>query len=170
MQRPEPEEYNPYFSRYISLVPDGNFIQLLKENSAEIMKFFENIPLDKHNHRYAEGKWSVKDILMHITDTERVMCYRALAAARGDNTTTLGNMDEDSYAANVDVTDRSLENILAEFRSLRRATEIFFENLDENASKFRARTETHPITARTVGFILIGHPKHHMGIINTRYL
>lgn len=170
MQRPEPEEHNPYFSRYISLVPDGDFIQLLKENSDEIVKFFENIPADKHNFRYAEGKWSVKDILMHITDTERVMCYRALTAARGDNTTVLGNMDEDTYAANVDTTVRSLDNILAEFSSLRAATEIFFENLDEMASKFRSKTETHPITARAVGYILIGHPKHHMKIITERYL
>ena len=79
-------------------------------------------------------------------------------------------MEEDLYAANVDTQVRTLESILSEFRSLRGATELFFENLGENQSKFKARTETHPITARAVGYILIGHPKHHMRIINEKYL
>lgn len=170
MKKPDKEEYLPYFDRYISLVPEGDFIKLLRENSEEVINFFESIPAEKHNYRYAEGKWSIKDILMHITDTERVMCYRALVAARGDNTSVLCNMDEDSYAANVDVSGRSLENILSEFRSIRSATEIFFENLGDEASKFKAKTETHPITARAVGYILIGHPVHHMHIIRERYL
>lgn len=169
MQRPEAEEYNPYFSRYISLVPEGNFMQLLKANSADILNFFSNIPEEKHNYRYAEGKWSIKDILMHITDTERVMMYRALVAARGDDTSILCNMEEDLYAANVNVNSRKLESILAEFTSLRTSTEIFFENLDEAASMFKAKTETHPITARAIGYILIGHPIHHINTINERY-
>jgi len=170
MQRPEAEEYNPYFNRYITLVPEGDFTELLKTNSRNIADFFRAIPHDKHNYRYAAGKWSIKDILMHITDTERVMMYRALVAARGDSTSILCNMDEDLYAANVNVSARSLESILAEFISLREATEIFFENLDEESSKFRAKTETHPITARAVGYILIGHPQHHIEVIKSRYL
>jgi uncharacterized damage-inducible protein DinB len=170
MNKPDKEEYNPYFDRYISLVPDGNFLNHLKENSKEIVSFFENIPHEKHNFSYAQGKWSIKDILMHIADAERVMCYRALVAARGDSTIILPNMEEDLYAANVDTQVRTLESILSEFRSLRRATELFFENLGENQSKFKALTETHPITARAVGYILIGHTKHHMQIINERYL
>lgn len=169
MQRPEPEEHNPYFTRYISLVPDGNYMQMLKDNSVDIVNFFSNIPVEKHNYRYAEGKWSIKDILMHITDTERVMMYRALAAARGDNTSVLCNMEEDLYAANVNVNNRKLESILAEFTSLRASTEIFFENLDEAASMFKAKTESHPITARAIGYILIGHPIHHINTINERY-
>lgn len=170
MQRPEAEEHNPYFSRYISLVPEGNYMELLRENTNVIFSFFKQIPEEKHNYRYAEGKWSIKDILMHITDTERVMMYRALVAARGDSTSILCNMEEDQYAANVNLKNRTLENILTEFTFLRQSTELFFENLDDNASKLRAQTETHPITARTVGYILIGHPMHHINIIKERYL
>lgn len=170
MNRPEPEEHNPYFTRYISLVPDGNYMQLLKANSADIINFFSKIPEEKHNYRYAEGKWSIKDILMHITDTERVMMYRALVAARGDDKIILGNMDENSYAANIDVSGRRLDSILEEFRTLRASTEIFFENIDENASKFRAKTDSYSITARTIGYILIGHPIHHIKTIEDRYL
>lgn len=169
MTKPEKEEYNPYFDRYISLVPEGDYIKLLKENSKEIINFFESIPAEKNNYHYAEGKWSIKDILMHITDTERVMCFRALVAARGDSTSVLCNMDEDSYAASVDLSGRTLENILSEFRALRTATEIFFENLSDTASLFRAKTKTHPITARAVGYVLIGHTMHHMQIISERY-
>lgn len=170
MKRPEPEEYNPYFNRYISLVPEGEFLTLLKTNSSDIFNFFENIPEEKHEYRYAEGKWSVKDILQHITDTERVMMYRALVAARGDVNTILSNMEEDSYAANAGAGKRTLDNILAEFRSLRASTEIFFESLGETATAKRANTETHPITARAVGYILIGHPMHHIKVIKDRYL
>ncbi len=169
MQKPEAKEYNPYFSRYISLVPEGNFLQLLKANSADILNFFSNIPEEKHNYRYSEGKWSIKDILMHITDTERVMMYRALVATRGDNKTVLPNMEEDLYASNVNVNNRQLESILTEFRTLRDSTEIFFENLDDNASKIMAKTESYPISARAVGYILIGHPMHHMKTIKDRY-
>jgi len=170
MIKPETDEYNPFFNRYISLVPDGNYIELLKTNSQDITDFFSGIPGEKHNYRYAAGKWSVKDILMHITDTERVMMYRALCAARGDSSIVLGNMDEDSYASNADVTDRTLESILSEFNSLRKSTEIFFENLREESTKLRAKTETHPITACAVGYILIGHPMHHMRVIKEKYL
>lgn len=170
MKRPEQEEYNPYFNRYISLVPDGDYISLLKASSSDIFNFFENIPEAKHEYRYAEGKWSIKDILQHITDTERVMMYRALVAARGDITAKLYNMDEDSYAANAVAGKRTLGDILSEFTSLRASTEIFFESLDEEASALRANTETHPITARAVGYILIGHPMHHIEVIKERYL
>lgn len=170
MKRPETEEYNPYFNRYISLVPEGDFMHLLKRNSAEILNFFSDIPEDRHYYRYAEGKWSIKDILQHITDTERVMMYRALVAARGDIQTTLSNMDEDSYAENAVAGKRTLGDILSEFSSLRASTEIFFESLDEEASALRANTETYPITARAVGFILIGHPMHHIKVIKERYL
>jgi uncharacterized damage-inducible protein DinB len=169
MNKPEPEEHNPYFTKYISLVPDGNYMQMLKDNSADIVNFFSNIPVEKHNYRYAEGKWSIKDILMHITDTERVMMYRALAAARGDDIITLQNMEEDLYAANVNVNDRGMESILSEFSALRVSTEIFFENLSEEASKFRAKTDTYPITARAIGYILIGHTMHHIKTIKEKY-
>lgn len=169
MNRPETEEYNPYFSRYISLVPQGNYIQLLQANTIEILDFFSGIPAEKHNHRYAEGKWSIKDIMMHITDTERVMMYRALAAARRDNSIVLCNMNENAYASNADVTNRTLKSIIMEFSSLRSSSEVFFENLGENESKFMARTETHPITARAIGYIIIGHPMHHIQIVKQRY-
>ncbi len=170
MNRPLAEEYNPYFNRYISLVPEGDFKTLFNKNTLEIIKFFESIPTGKHEYRYAEGKWSIKDILMHIADTERIMSYRALVAARGDSITVLYNMDEDEYAKNADVTNRSLKDILEEYVFIRKSAEKLFLNLTDKQSKYRAKTENFPITARAVGILLIGHAKHHMKTISERYL
>ena len=179
MKKPAKGEYNPYFERYIGLVPEGDYpegdyIELLKKNSKDTADFFEGIPAAKHDYRYAEGKWSIKEILNHIIDTERVMVYRALVAARGDRTTILHNMDENMYAANADVSGRTLEDLLEEFKALRRSTEKFFENLTEKASSLKANTLSglahYPITARAVGYVLIGHTSHHINTIKERYL
>jgi DinB superfamily len=108
MDRPKQGEFNPWYNRYIDLVPGGEYLTLLRENSGNTIKFFENFPVVKHDFRYAEDKWSIKEILQHLIDTERVMVYRALVAARGDKTTILHNYDENHYAANADVSDRSM--------------------------------------------------------------
>lgn len=174
MKRATKGEYNPYFEGYIGLVPEGNYIELLKKNSKDAAEFFESLPTAKHDYRYAKGKWSIKEILNHIIDTERVMVYRALVAARGDRTTILHNMDEDLYAANADVSGRTLEDLLEEFMALRRSTEKFFENLTDKASSLKANTLTglvnYPITAGVVGYVLIGHTSHHINTIKERYL
>lgn len=170
MQKPLQEEYKPYFKQYIDLVPDGNFIDLFRQNSADTIKFFESIPTDKHNYCYIENKWTVKEILMHIIDTERVMSYRSLVAIRGDDKTPLHNMDENMYAANVDVTNRTMDNLVSEFKAVRSSTEKLFENVTEEQSKFMADGVTHPVTARALGYVMIGHIKHHIRVIKERYL
>lgn len=174
MKRPIPGEYNPWYSRYIELVPDGDYNSMLRENSKNTIEFFEGIPDVKQDFRYAEGKWSIKDILQHLIDTERVMVYRALVAARADKSTILHNYDENHYAANADVSNRSLDEMLQEFRSLRASTEEFFRNITESQSELRARMLTdavhHPITARAIGYIIIGHINHHINTIKERYL
>ena len=170
MKKPLEGEYNPYFDRYISLVPDGYFHELLTENTNNTIRFFENIPSQKHDYRYANNKWSIKESLMHIIDTERVMSYRALVAIRADNSTVLCDMDENHYAANADVTDRSLASIVEEFASVRIATTLLYNHVTEAQSTFRARGAAYPFTARALGFIMIGHVVHHVNVITQRYL
>jgi DinB superfamily len=174
MDRPKQGEFNPWYNRYIDLVPGGEYLTLLRENSGNTIKFFENFPVVKHDFRYAEDKWSIKEILQHLIDTERVMVYRALVAARGDKTTILHNYDENHYAANADVSDRSMSDLLDEFRSLRSSTEKFFENINTQQSELKAKMLTeavhHPITARAIGYIIIGHINHHINTIKERYL
>src|SRR6202008_4761747 len=155
MNKPLAVEYKPYFERYIALVPAGNFLDVYKQNSRETAVFFEAIPLDKHNYSYAEGKWTVKDVLMHIIDTERVMSFRVLVAARGDNSTPLKSVDEDLYAKNVDVSKRSMSDLVEEFMLVRKTTEKLFEHMTEEQSRFLANGVDHPISARAIGYLLI---------------
>ncbi len=170
MKRPELNEYNPYFQRYIDLVEDGNFFDLLKQNTNDTIRFFENIASEKHNYSYAENKWTVKAVLMHIIDTERVFSYRVLVAARGDNTTKIQTYDDDAYASNVDVTNRSMESLLEEFKVVRRSAEILFENLTDTQSKFMANAVNYNITPRALAYIMIGHIQHHLNTLKERYL
>ena len=174
MTRPEKNEYNPHFTGYIDLVPEGGFTELLRENSEKTAEFFRSIPAIKHDYRYAEGKWSVKEILMHLIDTERVMVYRALVAARGDDKVLLPNMDENLYASGADVSGRSMDDLLEEFTALRKATEKFFESITEARSTFMVYTLSggvkSPMTARTTGYVIIGHIMHHINTLKERYI
>jgi len=170
MERPEANEFHANYQKYLDLVPAGGYVELLRQNSVDSATFFESIPLHRHDYKYAEGKWTVKEVLMHITDTERVFSYRALAAARGDGETPVYRMDEELYARNVDVTNRTMSDLISEFKAVRRATEYLFENLTDAQSQRWCNVVTHPMTARAIGYFLIGHVQHHIGVITDRYL
>jgi hypothetical protein len=98
MERPAPNEYSTGYQKYFDLIPLGDFDQCLSDNLNDTVTLFENVPADKHDYRYAEGKWSIKEVLLHIIDTERVFAYRGLAAARGDQSPVY-RMDEELYAS-----------------------------------------------------------------------
>lgn len=170
MLRPQPTEYAPYFQRYIDLIPDGNFAAVMAQNSADTIAFFRSIPAEKHNYRYAPGKWTVKDVLIHIIDTERVMSYRALAAARGDSNSTLALMDENLYAAGVDNTDRGMDSIIAELTALRASTELMLNSFSQPQSLQSSNVAGQMTTARAWAYIMLGHAQHHIHVIKERYL
>jgi uncharacterized damage-inducible protein DinB len=169
MQKPEVGEYHANYQKYFDLVAGGDYLSLLRQNSIDLIKRFEKIPVEKLDHKYAEGKWTIKEVLMHIIDTERVFAYRALVAARGDNLTPIYRMDEELYAKNVEVSHRSRESLLAEFKAVRRSTEQLFEQMTEAQSKLPCNITTHPMTARAIGYFMIGHILHHLNIIDERY-
>lgn len=170
MNKPLPSEYHPFYNGYIQLVPEGNFLQLLKSNTLQVNAFFSGIKKEKHDYRYATDKWTIKQILMHLIDTERVMAYRALTVSRGDNTSQLPNMDENLFASNVSVAGRSIEDLLNEFMVVRDATSLLFGYMTETQSTFTGFVLGHIITPRALGFVIIGHADHHMNIIRQRYL
>lgn len=170
MQKPSADEYNPNYQKYFDLVAEGEYLDLLRQNSSDTVTFFEKIPSEKLDYKYAQDKWTVKEVLMHIIDTERVFSYRALVAARGDNLTFHQRMDEKLYANNVEVSHRILESLLSEFKAVRSSTERLFENLTDAQSKRRCNIVTHPMTARAIGYFLIGHVQHHLNVIEARYL
>lgn len=170
MTRPLPSEYHPFYNGYIQLVPDGNYLQLLKANTLTINSFFSGIKRDRHDFRYQNDKWSIKQIMMHLIDTERVMCYRALTVSRGDKSSQLPNMDENLFAANASVTGRDMEDLLNEFMIVRDGTSMLFGYMNDVQSLFTGNLLGHVITPRALGYVIIGHTEHHMNIIRQRYL
>ena len=170
MQKPSSDEYATSYQKYFDLVSEGDYLSLLRQNSIETINYFGKIPDEKLDYKYAEDKWTIKEVLMHIIDTERVFSYRGLVAARGDNATPHYRMDEELYAKNVVVSHRTLENLLSEFKAVRASTEQLFGNLTDAQSELRCNIVTHPMTARAIGYFLIGHIQHHLNIIQERYL
>jgi hypothetical protein len=170
MKKPLPSEYHPFYNGYVQLVPDGNFLQLLKENTLEVKSFFNSIRADKQDHKYQPGKWTIRQILMHMTDTERVMSYRALTVSRGDIHATLPNMDENLFAVHANVSGRMMDDLLNEFLVVREATSLLFCYMNEAQSSFTGNVLGHAITPRALGYIIIGHAEHHMNVIRQKYL
>jgi uncharacterized damage-inducible protein DinB len=149
-------------------VPDGDFHQLLKENTSDVLNFFGSLPPQKHSHTYAKGKWTVKQVLQHIIDTERVFSYRALVVSRGD-LAQLPAFDEDDYVAKADTSDRSMQSLLEEFAAVRQSTAMLFANMTNADSAFLGNGPAHPVSARALGFMLIGHARHHLQVVADRY-
>ena len=169
MNRPLPTEYPPQYQPYINLVQNGNFLALLTLNKIDLSAFFKRIPKEKHNYKYAENKWTIKEVLMHLIDTERVFSYRALACARGDKT-SLPNMDENLYAQNVDVSTRTLQSLIEEFEAVRESSILLFEYMSEEKSRLLGHIGENAISARALGYLIIGHALHHIAVIKERYL
>lgn len=170
MTRPTPSEYHTFYNGYIQQVPDGNFLQLLKENTLEVKSFFSSIKKEKHDYRYQPGKWTIKQILLHIADTERVMSYRALTVSRGDVNAELPGMDENVFAANASVIGRTVDDLLHEFSVIREATTLLFGYMTEEQSRLQGKVLGHVITPRALGYIIIGHNMHHMIVVRQKYL
>lgn len=170
MTRPNPSEFHPFYNGYIQNVPDGNFLQVLKQNSLEIKAFFNSIKKEKHDYRYATGKWTIKQIIMHLCDTERVMSYRALTIARGDVNAMLSSMDENLYASHVDTSGRTIEDLVGELMVIREATAMLFGYMTDAQSMLTGNVLGHSISARALGYIIVGHAIHHMNIVQKKYL
>lgn len=171
MQQPQANEYRPFFQRYIDLVPEGDIIETLRQQAKEAVTFFTSLPADKHDYRYAPGKWSIKQVLMHIIDTERVMSYRTLVAARGDTTTVLHGMDENLYAETAPYSDRTMVDILDEFSAVRASTIYLFANISiEQSVQKASNSDGSYFTPSALAYILAGHLLHHTRVIQARYL
>ena len=170
MQRPETGDYNPYFQKYLDLTGQADFSELYIANTAAVEDFFSDIPETLHDYAYESGKWTVKQVLQHIIDTERVMAYRALVIARADDATKLFSMDQDLYADNADLTLRNMDGLIAEWLSLRNANRFMFESFSREQTLRKQLVFDHLTTPAALGYIIIGHANHHVRIINERYL
>jgi uncharacterized damage-inducible protein DinB len=170
IEKPKEGEYNPYAIKYIKLLPnDGLIIKHLKENFKAVKDFILSIPEEKLQYRYAENKWTIKEILVHIMDDERIYAYRALCIARNDKT-ELPGLEQDDYVPYSRANERSLKNILNEYATIRKATISLFENLDEAAFLRTGIANEHIVSVRALAYHIAGHELHHMNVIRERYL
>lgn len=157
------------FLKYIGKAADTDVVKAIRMNTKEIKKLLKNIPPKKRNHAYAEGKWTVKELLQHMIDAERVFAYRALRFARLD-ATPLPGFDENTWALAANKIDRKWDNLVTEFKTVRAATELLFESLGEPELLFTGTASNQPLNALAMGFVIAGHAKHHSDIIQERYL
>ena len=167
--RPQEGEFNPYYSKYIGLVPDGDIVKTLRQQLPETLSLLESIPEERAGYRYAEGKWSVKQLLAHLTDAERIFVYRALCIARGD-TQPLPGFEEDEYVRGAAFDSLPLAKIIAEFETVRAATLSFFDNLDDAAWAKKGNANGSGVSVRAIAYILAGHERHHRQVLKDRYL
>ena len=162
-------EYNTYYSNYINLVKHENLLIGLKDSFNKTLEFYESIPESKLNFWYAKGKWSIKEIIQHLLDSERVFAYRALCFSRKESI-ALPGFNQDDYLANSNANERSKTELINEYKAIRGATVALFASFTDNMLKQTGVASGSPMSARAAGFIIIGHESHHCNIIRERYL
>jgi hypothetical protein len=167
--RPDLSRVPSFYHNYISLVPQDDLLEAFNVQTPAFIQFIENIPPDKYDYRYATGKWTVKEVLQHIIDAERVFTYRALCFARKDPT-FLPGFDENSYADNAKADKRDWNNLVEEFKAVRMASEYLFASLDDDQLDATGTSNNNSIYVLGVGFIVVGHSLHHLKVIKERYL
>ncbi len=165
--KPEPHEYPPFMSRYVDLVADETPLATLK--SKPVGQLLQSLTETASQYRYAEGKWSIRELLGHLVDTERIFAYRALCMARGERQ-PLPGFDEDAYVENAGFERRTLQSLLAEYAAVREATVLLFGSFDEAALAQTGISNGNPVSVRALLHITAGHELHHAGILRERYL
>jgi len=166
---PEANEYAPFYARYVSLVPNGDILLTLEGQLSETLKLLRGITESQADSRYAPGKWSIKEVVGHITDTERIFAYRALRFARNDQT-PLPGFEQDDYVRYAAFDKYRLSDLTREFELVRQANLLLFRNLDEAAWHRRGTASEREISVRALAYIIAGHELHHVGILKERYL
>lgn len=162
-------EYSDFNATYIKAAGNVEMIEELEICLHDFIRFVQNIPMDKFDYRYAEGKWTIKDIIQHIIDTERIFAYRALRISRNDKT-LLPGFEQNYYVDNTNANDRNIQDLLTEFSAVRQSTLLLFKSFSEKQLKRMGTASNAAISVRAIGFIIIGHQKHHQKVFQERYL
>lgn len=169
MSRPLVGDYPAYYENYIQLTNGSNNMNELVQNfSNSLQEFYTSLPVDKENFSYAPGKWTPKDILQHVIDTERVMVYRMLTFARSDNK-NLPGFDEEWYAKRANANNRTLKSLQDEWVALRASTNQFLMSLTEEALTLSGTANNYKVTVNAMGFMLFGHLLHHKKVLQEKY-
>ena len=169
LEAPAASEHDPYYSRYIERVEGNQVSLILRQQRAEILEILNGLSEEQAGFRYAPEKWSIKEVIGHLIDTERVFVYRALCCARGEKQPQPG-FEQDDYVAEGRFDQRSVASLVAEYESVRGATLAFFEGLDPADFECTGVANDATISVRALVFILAGHESHHLSILRERYL
>ena len=167
--RPAASEYNPYYDRYISLVPEGDVTSTLATQIGETLTLIRALPDSAATYRYAPDKWSVSEVVGHIIDTERIFAGRALRFARNDPA-PLPGMEQDDYVRNATFDSYPLSELASELEAVRQSTLFLFKHMDEQAWTRRGVANNNEVSVRALAYIIAGHELHHREVLQTRYL
>jgi hypothetical protein len=165
---PESSEYAPYYGKYISLVGGHDVVAALEDQPRETLALLSTLSEEQGDYRYAPGKWSIKEMLGHVIDAERVFCYRALRFARNDRT-PLASFEQDEYVRSGNFGDCRLSDLIEEFIAVRRATVWLFRHLSADAWMRMGIASDNPVSVRALAYIVAGHELHHRRILQEKY-
>lgn len=168
LHRPQPDECPSYYHRYIERVPDGNIVRTLASQVEDSLRLLRAVPTEREGFRPSEDKWSVREVVGHVVDTERVMVYRALSIARGDPA-PLPSMEQDDWAGASNAAVRRLSDLADELEAVRRATVLFFAGVDGTAADRAGTASGFGFTVRAFPWIIAGHELHHRAILREKY-
>ncbi|HSR16419.1 MAG TPA: DinB family protein [Gemmatimonadales bacterium] len=169
IHRPDPSEYAAFYAGYVDQVPEGDIVALLEHQMVATAVLLADLTEAQGDHRYGPEKWSVKELVSHLSDAERVFSYRVLRFARGD-TTALPGFDQDPWAASSGCDRRTLVDVAEELRSVRTATLTLVRSLDAAAIGRGGIASGYPVTVRALIYIIAGHERHHLRVLRERYL
>lgn len=168
MTRPLETEYATFYQGYVAHVTEDDILPAMRSQIDALDVLLDRVPPERETYAYAEGKWSIRQIIGHLIDGERVFGYRALCIARGE-TQNLPGFDENAYMPNAPYEHVELEDLLSEFRLVRLSNIAMFRTLDETAWTRTGSANDSPVTVRALAYIMVGHARHHMGVLRERY-
>ena len=169
LSRPSTSEFAPYYGTYVNAMPDGDVVAALSDQAEETFALLSGLSEQEGSYRYAPDKWTIRDLVQHLCDSERVFAYRALRFARGDET-PLPGFDEKPWAAAARADRRPLSELAAELRDIRRTTLALIRSLDDEMLSRRGVASGNLMSVRALVWVIAGHERHHLGVLRERYL
>ncbi|CAN5579332.1 DinB family protein [soil metagenome] len=169
MDRPKTAEYAPFYAGYVSQVPENDILDVLSRQPHEIGELLDSVAEERGLYAYAEGKWTINELIAHINDTERVFGYRAFRIAHGD-ATPLPSFDQDFFVANGRANERAIADLVGEFRAIREANLLVLARLNDHEWMRMGMASDAAVSVRAVAYIMAGHFRHHLAILRHRYL
>ncbi len=169
MDRPETSEYASFYAGYVEQVPENDVLRVLNGQVAELEKLVGSLSDERGGYAYAEGKWTIKQLIAHMSDAERVFGYRAFRIAHGDPT-PLASFDQDTFVANGRANERTVTDLVAEFRAVRESNMLVLDRLNDEEWMRIGRASDAAVSVRALAFVMAGHFRHHLAILRERYL